>query len=114
MKDQHYSSFASAVFLLMAALLGCGKLSSGAHPQWTRSHKLAGKEQRLSHISGIVVDDQFAYVTMGGTVADENEKMSGLRKVALDSGAVMTLDDGRNFPQADNGGIAIDQHFIYW
>jgi hypothetical protein len=40
--------------------------------------------------------------------------MSGLRKVALDSGTVTTLDDGKNLPQSDNGGIAIDEHFIYW
>jgi hypothetical protein len=102
----------SAIALLLGAILGCSKLAN--KPDWTKARKIAGKEQGLSHISGLVVDDEFAYVTIGGTIADQNEHTSGLRKVALDSGAVMTLDDGTNLPQSDVGGIAIDEHFIYW
>jgi len=102
----------SAVALLLAAILGC--TSSKPTPQWTKGRKVAGKEQRLSHVSGLVVDDKFAYVTMGGTVADQNQGTSGLRKINLDSGAVTSLEDGKNFPQSENGGIAIDEEFIYW
>ncbi|MDQ3918407.1 MAG: hypothetical protein M3348_08000 [Acidobacteriota bacterium] len=76
--------------------------------------KSRGKEQRLSHISGQAVDDRVAYVTMGGTVADQREGTSGLRKVALDSGAVTSLDDGENVPQSDQGGPGVDDKFIYW
>jgi hypothetical protein len=107
-----YLGFISAVALLLAAILGCTR--SKPTPQWTKGRKIAGKEQRLSHISGLVVDDKFAYVTMGGTIADQNEGTSGLRKIALDSGAVTSLEDGKNFPQSENGGIAIDEKFIYW
>ncbi|HST53495.1 MAG TPA: hypothetical protein VLJ61_15900, partial [Pyrinomonadaceae bacterium] len=42
------------------------------------------------------------------------EGTSGLRKVALDSGAVTNLDGGENLPQSETGGIATDDKFIYW
>jgi hypothetical protein len=61
-----------------------------------------------------VFDDKFAYVTIGGTIADQNEGHSGLRKVALDSGAVTSLDNGEKMPQSDYGGLAIDDKFVYW
>ena len=83
-------------------------------PDWIKARKIAGKAQGLSHISGLVVDDKFAYVTIGGTVADQNEGHSGLRKVALESGAVTNLDNGEKTPQSDYGGLASDEKFIYW
>jgi hypothetical protein len=104
----------SAILLLSGSISGCGKFAKRPVTRWTKAHKIAGKEQRLSHISGLVVDDKFAYVTIGGTIADQNEGMSGLRKVALDSGAVTNLDNGNNLPQSDYGGIAIDKDFVYW
>jgi hypothetical protein len=113
--DSHrpHLAFVSALGLLLAAILGCGK-HDGPVAEWTKEKKIAGKEQRLSHVSGLVVDDKHAYVTIGGTVADQNEGNSGLRKVALDSGAVTNLDDGKNMPQSETGGIAIDGKYIYW
>jgi hypothetical protein len=105
-------ALAGALGLLLAAVLGCSKLAD--KPDWTKVKKIAGKAQKLSHISGLVVDGNNAYVTMGGTVADENEGTSGLRKIALDSGAVTTLDDGKSMPQSENGGIAIDDKYVYW
>jgi hypothetical protein len=109
-----YLGFISALALLFAAILGCSKSANKPAPEWIKARKVAGREQRLSHISGLAVDDKFAYVTMGGTIADQNQGTSGLRKIALDSGAVTSLDDGTNFPQSDNGGIAIDEQFVYW
>lgn len=113
MKNQkRFQGLMSAGSLLLGAVLGCGGFGNRPVAQWTKAAKIAGKEQRLSHVSGLVVDDKFAYVTMGGTVADQNAGMSGLRKVALDSGVVTNLDD--SFPQSDYGGIALDEDFIYW
>lgn len=109
---KRYLTLLSAISLLLAAILGCGKLAD--KPDWTKGRKIAGKQQGLSHISGLVIDDEFAYVTIGGTIADQNEHSSGLRKVALDSGAMMTLDDGQKLPQSDYGGIAIDEKYVYW
>lgn len=109
-----YSGLLISGALLLLAILGCSKSSNKPAPDWTKARKIAGKQQRLSHISGIVVDDKFAYVTMGGTIADQNQGTSGLRKIALDSGAVTSLDDGKDMPQSENGGIAIDDRFIYW
>ncbi len=100
--------------ILLAMILGCGESSKRPVAEWTKARKIAGKEQRLSHVSGLVIDDKFAYVTIGGTVADDNEGTSGLRKVSLDTGAVTTLGDGNNSAQTENGGIAIDEKFIYW
>lgn len=111
---RRYVAFVSAILLLLGAILGCSKFGNGPVVEWTKARKIAGKEQRLSHISGLVVDDKFAYVTIGGTVADQNEGTSGLRKVALDSGAVTNLDNSNNMPQSDYGGIAIDEKYIYW
>jgi hypothetical protein len=110
---RRHLAFVSAGLLLFGAILSCSK-STKPYAEWTKARKIAGKEQRLSHISGLVVDDKFAYVTMGGTIADRNGGMSGLRKVALDSGAVTSLDDGDNLPQSESGGIAIDGQFVYW
>lgn len=112
--SNRYRGLVTAVALLLAAILGCSKSANKPEPEWTKARKIAGREQRLSHISGLVVDDKFAYVTMGGTIADQNQGTSGLRKIALDSGAVTSLDDGTNFPQSDHGGIAIDEQFVYW
>lgn len=105
-------SFICAAVLLLGAILGCGRTAK--QPDWVKARKVAGKEQGLSHISGLVVDDKFAYVTIGGTIADQNEGHSGLRKVALDSGAVTSLDNGEKTPQSDYGGITIDDKFVYW
>ena len=98
----------------LAVILGCAGEGKTPVVEWTKSKKIAGKAQKLSHISGIVVDDKFAYVTIGGTVADQNEGTNGLRKVALDTGAVTSLDNGENMPQSETGGIAIDEKFVYW
>ena len=100
-------SFLGASSILLAMILGCGGLADG--PDWAKSRKIAGKEQRLSHISGMVVDEKFAYVIMGGTIADQNEGNSGVRKVSLETGAVTMIDDGiKNMPQSDYGGMAVD------
>ncbi|MBP7473621.1 MAG: hypothetical protein KBF83_01180 [Pyrinomonadaceae bacterium] len=113
MKFNHRAfSCASTVLVLLFLMLGCGEIKSG--PDWVKSKKIAGKEQKLSHISNIVVDDKFAYVVIGGTVADANEGTNGLRKVALDTGAVTSLDDGTKMPQSENGGLAIDEKYLYW
>lgn len=113
MKTQrHFLTLAIAMSLLLAAILGCSKLKE--KPDWTKMKKIAGKQQRLSHISGMVIDDKFVYVTMGGTLADQNEGNSGLRKVALDTGNVTLLDDGKKLPQSENGGIALDDKYVYW
>jgi hypothetical protein len=104
--------FMSAISLLLSAFSGCGKFVNRPASKWTKCQEIAGKAQGLSHLSGLVIDDKFAYVTIGGTVADQNEGTSGLRKVALDSGTVTKLDD--SFPQSDHGGIAIDKDFVYW
>lgn len=101
--------------ILSAIISGCGggKATKPA-AEWTKSKKIAGSEQKLSHVSGLVVDDKFIYATIGGTIADQNEGTSGVRKIALDTGAVTILDDGKDFPQAETGGIAADEKFIYW
>lgn len=109
----YYSGLIIAILLLLATVLGCSQLSK-PDPEWTKARKIAGKEQKLSHISGIVLDDKFAYATIGGTIADQNEGTSGLRKIALDSGEVTILDDGKAITQTETGGIAIDEKFIYW
>jgi len=101
-----------AVSFIALFALACGKIEQ--KPQWQNSKKLAGKEQGLSHVSNIVVDDKFAYVTIGGTVADANAGTNGLRKVDLATGAVTSLDDGKQSPQAERGGIALDDKYVYW
>lgn len=98
--------------ILVVLALGCGEIKSG--PDWVKSRKIAGKEQKLSHISGMVIDDKFAYVIIGGTVADANEGTNGLRKVALDTGVVTSLDNGERSPQSESGGIAADEKYVYW
>ena len=52
---------------LLAMILGCGELTKPAS-EWAKAKRIAGKEQGLSHVSGLVIDDKFAYVTIGGTV----------------------------------------------
>lgn len=99
-----------AVIVLIG--IACGTIEQ--KPQWPNSKKIAGKEQGLSHISNIVVDDKFAYVLIGGTVADLNAGTNGLRKIDLASGAVTSLDDGKQMPQAGQGGLAIDDRYVYW
>lgn len=111
--NEHYLGSLGAMLLLLGAILGCSQ-SSKPTAKWTKARSIAGKAQGLSHISGLVVDDKFAFVTIGGTIADQNAGMSGLRKVDLDSGAVTNLDNGENLPQSDYGGIAMDEKFVYW
>lgn len=106
-------NFILSIMTLLGMILGCGEATKPS-ADWTKSKKIAGKERKLSHVSGLVVDDKFAYVTTGGNLADQKEGLSGLRKVALDSGAVTVLDDGKNMPQSDYGGIAADEKFVYW
>ncbi len=72
-KHRRYLAFMSAILLLLGAILGCSKVAH--QPDWTKARKIAGKEQRLSHISGLVVDDKFAYVTIGGTIADQTKPL---------------------------------------
>ncbi|MGB2753195.1 MAG: hypothetical protein WBC19_14155 [Pyrinomonadaceae bacterium] len=103
---------AGAILFMMA--LGCGGTQSGPKPEWIKLKRIAGKEQGLSHVSGVVVDDKFAYTTIGGTVADANAGTNGLRKVPLDGGAVTMLDNGEKYPQAEQGGIAQDEKYVYW
>ncbi|HSS19339.1 MAG TPA: hypothetical protein VLL54_04640 [Pyrinomonadaceae bacterium] len=109
---KHHLSFFSAVFLLLAAILGCK--STPKQADWIKARKIAGNAQGLSHIAGIVVDDKFAYATIGGTVADEKAGTSGLRKIDLETGVVTNLDNGEKTPQSDQGGLALDEQFIYW
>lgn len=111
-KSRLFSALIS-LLLFISAIAGCRSLNR-PKAEWTKSTKIAGKAQRLAHISGIVLDDKFAYVTIGGTVADDNEGTSGLRKVALDSGEVTSLDDGKKSPQSETGGLASDESFVYW
>jgi hypothetical protein len=110
--SRRFLIFMGIIASILSMIFGCGKSANRSIVDWTKAQKIAGKEQKLSHISGIVVDDKFAYVTIGGTIADQNAGMSGLRKVALDSGIVTNLDD--SFPQSDYGGMAIDKDFVYW
>ena len=101
------------IMSLLTMIFGCGEITKPA-ADWTKAKKIAGKEQKLSHVSGLVVDDKFAYLTVGGNLADQKEGLSGLRKVALDSGAVTVLDDGKDMPQSDYGGVTLDEKFVYW
>lgn len=103
---------ASLCVVVALVALACGKVEQ--KPQWQNSKKIAGKEQGLSRISNIVVDDKFAYVTIGGTVADASAGTNGLRKIDLVTGAVTSLDDGKQSPQAERGGLAIDEKYVYW
>ena len=98
--------------VLITVTLGCGGTKS--EPDWTKSKRIAGKDKGLSHVSGFVVDDKFAYVIIGGTIADQKEGHSGLRRVDLETGDVTSIDDGKNIPQSENGGIAQDDKFVYW
>ncbi|MEP7075005.1 MAG: hypothetical protein ABI878_04275 [Acidobacteriota bacterium] len=93
--------------------LGCGR-SSGPSVEWAKSKMIAGKEQGLSHVSGLVVDDMSAFVTIGGTVADTNEGTSGLRKIALDTGTATNVENGEKMPQSETGGMVSDDKYVYW
>lgn len=108
-------NFTITIMSLLTMILGCVGMDSKPKPEWTQSRKIAGREQKFSHVSGIVVDDKFAYVTMGGTIADMNEGTNGLRKIALDTGAVTVLDnDRKHTPQSETDGFAADEKYVYW
>lgn len=102
----------TALVGLAFVVLGCS--NAAKDPEWTKGKKIAGKEQGLSHISNIVVDDRFAYVIIGGTVADSNAGTNGLRKVDLATGAVTVLDDGKRMPQSEQGGLVADEKYLFW
>ncbi len=102
----------TALFGIAFVVLGCSQAGKG--PEWTKGKKIAGKEQQLSHISNIVVDEKYAYVIIGGTVADSNADTNGLRKVDLATGEVSILDDGKRMPQTEQGGLVADEKFLYW
>lgn len=102
----------TALVGLAFAALGCSQ--TGNAPEWTKGKKIAGKEQGLSHISNVVVDERFAYVVIGGTVADANSGTNGLRKIDLATGAVTVLDDGKRMPQSEQGGLVADDKYLYW
>lgn len=72
-------SYLGAFSILAAVVIGCGGLKDGS--DWTKAWKIDGKEQKLAHISGLVVDDKFAYVSVGGNLADQKEGLSGVRTV---------------------------------
>jgi len=113
-KDNCVISFLIASAVLVTLVLGCGGAISSA-PDWAKSKKIAGKEQKFSHISGLMVDDKFAYVSVGGNLADQQAGLSGIRKVSLEDGAVTVIDDGKiNLPQSDYGGMAVDDKYFYW
>lgn len=101
-----------AMALLFSVIIACGGIKSG--PQWTKARKIAGREQKLSTISNIAVDEKFAYIVVGGTVADENEGTTGLRKVDIAAGEVTVLDDGKRSPQSERGGLVADEKYLYW
>lgn len=102
----------TALVGLAFAALGCSQ--TGNAPEWTKGKKIAGKEQGLSHISNVVVDEHFAYVVIGGTVADANSGTNGLRKIDLATGSVTVLDDGKRMPQSEQGGLVADDIYLYW
>ncbi|MBK7934929.1 MAG: hypothetical protein IPK01_15950 [Acidobacteria bacterium] len=102
----------TALVGLVFAVSGCSQIGTG--PEWTKGTKIAGKEKGLSHISNIVVDDKFAYVIIGGTVADSNAGTNGLRKIDLATGEVSVLDDGKRMPQSEQGGLVADEKYLYW
>lgn len=102
----------AAIAALFLIVLGCGQTSK--EPQWSKGKVVAGKAQGLAHISNLVLDEKYAYVLIGGTVADSNEGTNGLRKVDLATGAVTILDDGKRMPQSEHGGLAADEKFLYW
>lgn len=76
--------------------------------------KIAGKEQGLSRITGMLADEQFVYLTMGASLADQKRGESGLRKLAIDSGAVSALESAGKLPQSELGGLAADAAHVYW
>lgn len=113
MKPAHFRrNLVAALVGLAFTALGCGQ--AGNAPEWPKGRKIAGKERGLSHISDIVVDERFAYVIIGGTIADANAGTSGLRKVELATGAVTILDDGKRMPQSEQGGLVADDKYLYW
>lgn len=91
-------------------VLGC----TAAPPQaeWTAAQKVAGREQGLSHISGLAVDEKFLYVAMGGTQADQKAGQSGIRKIDLTSGQVSPLADTP--PQSAEGGFEAHDRYLYY
>ncbi len=106
-------AFLTVILVLFVLVLGCAGVGSG--PKWSKVKKVAGKEQKLAHVSGLVVDDKFAYVSVGGNLADQSEGLSGVRKVSIETGAVTVIDDGvKNLPQSDYGGMVVDDKYLYW
>lgn len=102
----------AAFAILMLLALACSDAASG--PDWAGSKRIAGKDKGLSHVSGMAVDGKFAYAIIGGTIADRNEGTSGLRKIDLESGVVTVMEQGERIPQSDQGGIAVDDKYVYW
>src|SRR5262245_2384398 len=102
-----------SLLLLLSSILAC----SGAQQpvvEWSKCKKLAGKNEKLSHIEDMAIDEHCVYVAMGGTIADQQSHRSGIRKIQLETGAVSTLDDGQALPQSELGGLSIDEKFLYW
>lgn len=108
--DPSITLFLTLGFLFLA-VLGCSETARS--PEWPKSRKIAGKEQGLSHINGLVVDEKYAYLSIGGTIADKNAGTNGLRRVSLSDGAVSMIDNGEKMPQSDRGGLASDETHIY-
>jgi hypothetical protein len=103
---RRYLGLTSALSLLLGAALGCREFANRPVAEWTKARRIAGKEQKLSHISGLVVDDKFAYVTIGGTIADRRE-VARLDTGYIDNGIAQSetlvyfasLDDICSFPK---------------
>lgn len=98
--------------ILLVLVFGCGEAKEEA--QWPKSRSIAGRKQGLSHISGLLVDGKFAFVAIGGTIADQNDGTNGIRRIALDTGEVTVVDASNNLTQVESGGMASDEKFIYW
>lgn len=112
-RSNNEAGLLSALAILVLLILGCG--GPGKPPaEWTKSKRIAGSEHGLSHVSGVVVDAKFAWVVIGGTVADEQAGTNGMRKIDLTSGEVSTVDNGEKMPQSETGGIVSDDKYIYW
>src|SRR5262245_46809895 len=105
--------FVSLLLICLVILTGCKVLPK--EPDWTKSKLLAGRAQKLSHISALIADERYVYVAMGGTIADQQEGKSGIRRIALDSGEVTVLESGDYLPAAPgNKGLAVDEKYLYW
>lgn len=115
--SSNVSNLLFALLAIGAFAFGCSSrrgLPGNTKAEWTRSQKLAGKDKGLSHVSGLAVSGDTVFATVGGTVADQNEGNSGLRRISVAGGTVDKLDSGARLPQAEQGGIAIDDKCVYW